>query len=190
MGELATRRGAGDPRDGTGGCGPCVSLLLLHDVTGSSGRASDRTPAACPSLAAVFGALFLFGVTGGTQANRWLTGPVCCTILSFTQPSGCSRHCATLIARFRQHFILTEKGVNVCFTVLQCTNPLSVEDVLCGLRINGQHWLHLVTQLFFLTTTRFLLTQTLPTLQHTGLVTVHAVSSADFAKWKGQKVFI
>ena len=34
----------------------------------------------------------------------------------------------------------------VChINVLQSTNPLSVEDVFGGLRINGQHWLHLIT---------------------------------------------
>ena len=36
----------------------------------------------------------------------------------------------------------------VChISVLQSTDPLPVEDVFGSLRINGQHWLHLVTQI-------------------------------------------
>ena len=45
----------------------------------------------------------------------------------------------------RSDFILHQQVRHV--SVFQSTNSLSVDDVFGGLRIDGQHWLHLVTQI-------------------------------------------
>ena len=53
-----------------------------------------------------------------------------------------SKFSSTLTLRTPNFLDLTSS----CIHVLQSTNPLSVEAVFGGLRINGQRWLHLVTQ--------------------------------------------